>query len=115
MENKQKKYLLDILEATEHIAMFIENLITLEDYEANLLIKRGVERELEIIGEAMSRLLQIENNFPISNARRIVDLRNKVIHGYDKVDDEVIWGVIEKYLPILKTEIAELLNPTELK
>lgn len=110
MDNNVKKYLLDISEAIGHIELFTSGLSSLTDYENNLLIKRAVERELEIVGEAMNRLLQLDDAFPISSARRIVDLRNRVIHGYDKVDDNVIWGILKRYLPVLKAEIAQLQN-----
>jgi uncharacterized protein with HEPN domain len=53
-------------------------------YTENELLRSGVERKLEIIGEATGRILQIDPQFPITNARRIVDLRNRVIHAYDR-------------------------------
>ena len=54
------------------------------------------QKEIEIIGEAMSRILKLNPNIQIKNARKIVDTRNWVIHGYDKVDDVLIWGIISK-------------------
>lgn len=79
-------------------------------YKTNKLLKRGIEREFEIIGEAASRILKIDSNFPIEDARKIVDLRNWVIHGYDKIDDVIIWGIISKQLPILQKQIEALLK-----
>jgi uncharacterized protein with HEPN domain len=76
----------------------------------NKLLRRAVERELEIIGEATSKILKIDENIEISNARRIVDLRNWIIHGYDKVDDVVIWGIVSKDIPQLEKQITELLK-----
>lgn len=67
-----------------------------------------MERELEIIGEATNRILRLDENIDITNARRIVDLRNWVIHGYDKVDDVIIWGIISKDLPLLKEQVTQL-------
>jgi len=64
-----------------------------------------VERELEIIGEATNRILKIDGSIAISNARRIVDLRNRVIHAYDAVDDVIVWSIVVKSLPGLKQEI----------
>lgn len=52
----------------------------------------------------------MDEKVEIENARRIVDLRNRVIHGYDKVDDAVIWGILVRHLPRLKIEIASLLG-----
>ena len=84
----------------------IETLI----YKTNKLLKRAIERELEIIGEAAGRILKIDSSFPIENARKIVDLRNWVIHGYDIIDDIIIWGIISKQLPILKNQVEVLLK-----
>lgn len=73
-------------------------------YEQNKLLRRAVERELEIIGEAANHLLYIDPDIQIENGRRIVDLRNFVIHGYDKVDNAIIWGVVSKDLPNLSNK-----------
>jgi uncharacterized protein with HEPN domain len=73
-------------------------------------LRRGIEREIEIIGEATNRILKIDENIRIENARQIVDARNWVIHGYDKVDDVVIWGIVTIHLPKLKIEIEKLLD-----
>ena len=70
----------------------------------------AVERNLEIIGEAVNQILIREPGIAISNARRIVDTRNKIIHGYDEVQPEQIWSIIINYLPVLKTEVEKLLN-----
>ncbi|MDA3789735.1 MAG: DUF86 domain-containing protein [Desulfobacula sp.] len=80
------------------------------EYQNNKLLRRGVEREIEIIGEAMSRILKIDPTINIKNTRKIVDTRNWVIHGYDKVDDVVIWGIISKNLPELKKEVNHYLK-----
>jgi uncharacterized protein with HEPN domain len=52
----------------------------------------------------------LDSEFPIENARKIVDLRNWVIHGYDKIDDVIIWSVITRHIPILKEQIETLLE-----
>jgi uncharacterized protein with HEPN domain len=72
-------------------------------------LRRGVEREIEIIGEAMNRIMKIAPEIEIEHARQIVDARNWVIHGYDKVDDVVIWGIVSIHLPKLKKEIEDYL------
>ncbi len=54
--------------------------------------------------------MKINKDFPIENAGRIISLRNYVIHGYDKVDDVIIWGIISRDLPKLKNEVEKLLN-----
>ncbi len=80
------------------------------EYEHNKLLRRAVERELEIIGEAVKHLLELDSTIKIDNARRIVDLRNFVIHGYDKVDNVIIWGILSKDLPKLKQQVDELMS-----
>jgi uncharacterized protein with HEPN domain len=73
-------------------------------------LRRGIERELEIIGEATNRILKIDPNVAISDSRRIVDLRNWVIHGYDKVDDVIIWGILSRDIPLLKKQVNKLIK-----
>ena len=88
----------------------LENRRIFAEFEANKTKRRAVERELEIIGEAMNRLLKLNNNVPLSFARIIVDLRNKVIHAYDSIDETIIWRIVIKDIPILLSEVNELLN-----
>jgi uncharacterized protein with HEPN domain len=71
---------------------------------------RGVEREIEIIGEAVNRILKIDAKIQISNARKIVNLRNWVIHSYDNVDSILIWVIIHKDIPVLQLEVQHLLK-----
>lgn len=79
-------------------------------YRNNTLLKRATERNLEIIGEAVNRILSIEPDFPINNAKRIIGLRNQIIHAYDTISDENIWGIILHHLPNLKIEIENLIQ-----
>lgn len=79
-------------------------------YQQNKMLRRAVEREFEIIGEAMNLILKIDPDFPVRNGRRIVDLRNLIIHGYDKVDNVIIWGIISRDLPLLKIEVEKLIS-----
>jgi uncharacterized protein with HEPN domain len=106
MNEKVLKCLYDIKIAIDEINLFIETgPKDLEDYKKNFLFKRAIERNLEIIGEAINRTLKYDPDFPIDNARRIIGLRNQIIHGYDSVSDENIWGIITAHLPKLKAEI----------
>lgn len=74
--------------------------------------KRAVERHLEIVGEALNRILKRDPSFEdkIKNARSIVGLRNQVIHAYDNISDENIWSILINHLPKLKNEIIRLLK-----
>lgn len=107
---EEKKLLLDIVDCINSIDEHLENRRILEEYLSSKTKRRAVERELEIIGEAMSKLLKINPNIKISYSRIIVDLRNKVIHAYDSVDDILIWKIIMKDLPLLLSESNNLLN-----
>jgi len=108
MTDKVRKYLFDIIESVQSIETFIDG-IDFFQYQKNKMARRAVERELEIIGEAMNLLLKIDKNIEITSAKRIIGMRNRVIQGYDKIDDGVIWGTIKRHLPILKKEIKKLL------
>ncbi len=110
MKLEIKKYLFDIKTSIDSINEFIGEDKNFFEYQNNKMLRRAVEREIEIIGEAMSHLLKINPTITIENARKIVDTRNWVIHGYDKVDDVIIWGIISIHLPKLKSEIEELLK-----
>jgi len=110
MSIEENKLLTDILLAIDSIDDHLEGKRIFTEYKANKTKRRAVERELEIIGEAINKLLKITPDISISYARLIVDLRNKVIHAYDNVNDIVIWNVIMNHIPLLKTEISTLLN-----
>ncbi len=110
MKHDIRKYLYDIQTSINSIETFIGPKKNFFEYQENKLLKRAVEREIEIIGEAINRILNINPDVRIQNARRIVDTRNWVIHGYDRVDDVIIWGIVVNHLPKLKEEIARLLE-----
>ncbi len=110
MNIEEKKLLFDIKEAILSIDEHLEGRRIFVEFEANKTKRRAVERELEIIGEAMSRLLKLNPAIPLSFARLIVDLRNKVIHAYDSIDETIIWRIVIKDIPVLLLEVNELLN-----
>ena len=105
-----KKYLYDIQLSIDSIYEYLGDKRDFFAYEQNKQLRRAVERELEIIGEAVNHLLDLEPDIAIDNARRIVDLRNFVIHGYDKVDNVIIWGIINRDLPKLKKQVDDLMS-----
>ncbi|VAW28821.1 hypothetical protein MNBD_BACTEROID06-1368 [hydrothermal vent metagenome] len=83
---------------------------TFADYESNPMLQDTVERNIEIIGEAMSRLLKLDSKIKMANARRIVDGQNKIIHGYNDVENVQVWGIIINSLPTLKKEAKVFLK-----
>jgi len=80
------------------------------EFQNDLKTRKAVERNIEIIGEAMDRILKTNPEIQISDSRKIVDTRNRIIHGYDSVSVDIIWLIINRYLPVLEIEIKELLE-----
>ncbi|HCK98906.1 MAG TPA: antitoxin [Candidatus Marinimicrobia bacterium] len=111
MDNEILTWLFDIKLSIEEIeSYFSDGERKYELFINDLRTKRAVERNLEIIGEALKRILDKDDSIRITNARKIVDTRNRIIHGYDSVSDEIIWGIIVRHLPGLKKEINELMD-----
>ena len=105
-----RKYLFDIQISIESIFDYLGDRRDFNDFQNSKMLRRAIEREIEIIGEATSKILQLDAHFPINNACKIVDTRNWVIHGYDRVDEVVIWGIISNHLPSLLIEVKDLLK-----
>lgn len=111
MDNQIKSWLFDILNSINEIDGFLIDLPKdFEAFQKDLRTKRAVERNIEIIGEAMSRILKSEEELVITDSRKIVDVRNRIIHGYDSVSDDIIWGIVIKQLPALRIEVEKLLE-----
>lgn len=110
MENEILKYLFDIKVSIDSIDEYLGESKSFDSYLKDKMLRRAIEREFEIIGEAMSRIDKIDSSLQITAKRQIIGMRNRVIHGYDKIDNEIIWGVIVRHLPILKSEIKKILE-----
>jgi len=103
--------LIDIKFAIEEIDTYFEGSeFSFFKYKENLMLKRAVERDLEIIGEAINRIVKKDPTFEnkITDAKSIIGLRNQVIHAYDNISDENIWSILQIHLPKLKGEIEIL-------
>jgi len=111
MDNDIQSWLYDILTSIGEIESFFnQGEKIFENYQKDIKTKRAVERNIEIIGEAVKRILDTDEDVDLTNARRIVDTRNRIIHGYDTVSDDVIWGIIVRHLPKLKEEIEDMIK-----
>ena len=110
MDNEVKTWLKDIEQAISEINSFIPEIKNFKDFQKDLKTKRAVERNIEIIGEAMTRILKADPNINITDTRKIVDTRNRIIHGYDSVSEDILWGIIIRNLPTLDKEVKELLK-----
>ncbi len=111
MDERILKWLYDIKLCIDEIdSFFKEEEKDFFKYKNNVMLKRAVERNLEIIGEAVNRIITRDNSFTdkISNAKAIIGLRNQVIHAYDNISDENIWSILTNHLPKLKVEVDSL-------
>jgi uncharacterized protein with HEPN domain len=110
MVNNQKKLLVDILSCVVNIENYLVNFKDFDSYDRDLMVQDAVERNLITIGEAMKKLLGLAPAIPIANARRIVDARNKLTHGYDEIENVQVWSIVVNHLPMLKIDVTNLLN-----
>lgn len=111
MDRKLRKYLSDILSSIMEIESFMEG--RPREYSTfcnDILFRRGVERNMEIMGEAMNQALKINPSIPITASRKIVDTRNFVIRAYDSLKPDILWGIAINHMPLLKKEVEALLN-----
>jgi uncharacterized protein with HEPN domain len=112
MDERILKWLYDIKFCMDEIDnFFIGEEKNFFSYKQNLMRKRAVERNLEIIGEAVNRIITRDSSYveKVSNAKSIIGLRNHVIHSYDSVSDENIWSILINHLPKLKSEVENLI------
>jgi len=109
MQPKILKYILDIqsvIEEIETIKKLTGN--NFNSFNDQIILQRAIERDLEIIGEAVRKILEIEPNISISSAKNIIGLRNIISHAYDSVEPELLWGIIQHNIPQLSIEINQI-------
>jgi len=106
MDNEIKAWLFDILQSINEVESYFENKPKrFDDYLKDIKTKRAIERNIEIIGEAVNRILKKDKDFKLGNAQKIIGTRNRIIHGYDKISDDLIWSIVINHLTKLKEEI----------
>ena len=105
------KYLYDMQHAAASLAAFIEGR-TWSDYERNAMLRAAVERQFEIIGEALAQLAKRDPDMAarISEYQRVIAFRNVLIHGYAEVDNRLVWDLSQTRLPKLRQQVDELLQ-----
>ncbi|MBK9257977.1 MAG: DUF86 domain-containing protein [Saprospiraceae bacterium] len=109
MNNKINAWLEDILRSIEEIVDFLPEKQDFFEFQKDIKTKKAVERNIEIIGEAVNRITNYKNTkIEIQNAIQIIGTRNRIAHEYDNISDEVIWTIIVRELPKLKDEIIKL-------
>lgn len=110
MDRKIQKTLFDILRCIEEIESYFDSAPRRFDYyRENSLLRSAIHMNISIIGEATNRILKINPEILISNAKQIVGTRNYLIHGYDSLRLEMIWAIVVNDLPKLKQEVVALL------
>jgi uncharacterized protein with HEPN domain len=112
MRLEAKKYLFDIQRAASLLTEFTAGK-GFDAYQNNAMLRAAVEREFEIIGEALAQLAKLDASVAarITDHRRIISFRNILIHGYADVDDRLVWDIVESKLPVLRYEVEALLKP----
>ena len=111
MKLEAQKYLYDIQRAAGLLREFTDGKM-FADYEGDALLRSAVERQFEVIGEAMAQLARTDEPLAerISQYQRIIAFRNVLIHGYADVDDRLVWDVINTNLPRLIREVDAILE-----
>lgn len=104
-------YLYDVKRAIEEVeSYFIGYPMRYDVFEKDYLRRSAVERKAEIMGEAINRILKIQRDFPLPNARAIIDTRNRIIHGYDSVKPEFLWSLVIRHIPNLKNDVEQIIS-----
>lgn len=111
MPRDARAYLSDIIESCDAIAVALSG-IDLDAYEANRTLRSSVEREFTIIGEAMAAMARKTPDVfaLVTNARRIVDFRNQLIHDYPNVNNVLVWAIADRDVPVLRAECVGLMG-----
>jgi uncharacterized protein with HEPN domain len=111
MADELLKHLYDIREAASAIFRFIRGK-TFDDYEQDELLRSGIKRKFEIIGEALNRIRRDKPTIlgKIREHRNIMSFRNILAHGYDSIDNSIVWGIIEEELGQLLEDVERLIE-----
>lgn len=111
MDEYCRKYLEDVLTACKEVESFFESSPKIfEEFEKDILRQRAVERNVEIMGEAINQMLKIDSSIVLNNSKAIIATRNRVIHGYDSVTPEFLWSLVIRHIPLLKEDVEALLR-----
>jgi uncharacterized protein with HEPN domain len=110
MEKAVKTWLEDIKQSIDEIEEFLPEKRDFFEFKKDLKTRKAIERNIEIIGEAVRRILNVNPEVKLTNARKIVDTRNRIIHGYDSVSEDIIWAIVSNDLKKLRQEIIMLFD-----
>lgn len=111
MDEYIEKHLIDVLNAINEVESFFADRPKLfQEFQNDMLRQRAVERNIEIMGEAINRILKANPEFQLTNAKAIINTRNRLIHGHDSVTTEFLWSLIMKHIPALKNDVENILT-----
>ena len=110
MDEYSKKYLTDVLTACEEVESFFAGKKIFASFQTDILRQRAVERNVEIMGEAINQLLKHDSTIELPNAKAIIGTRNRVIHAYDNVTPEFLWSLVINHIPKLHQDVKRLLE-----
>ena len=110
MDEYSKKYLMDVLVACEEVESFFGGKKIFASFQTDILRQRAVERNVEIMGEAINQLLKHDPTIVLPNAKAIIGTRNRVIHAYDNVTPEFLWSLVINHIPKLHQDVVGLLK-----
>lgn len=114
MDDQLNKYLQDMLQAISEIEMAEDRFGRQYDiFENDVIFRKFVERNIEILGEAMNRILKIYPDIKITSARKVVDTRNYVIHAYDSLKPDILWAIVINHIPRLKDDIMQIIESSK--
>lgn len=109
MTRQANKFLFDIQAAINAVGSFMEGM-SFDQYVNDLKTKSAVERQLGIIGEAINKFAKENSDIELSYAKEIINLKNRIVHAYDAIDDSIICAIYIKHMPLLKKEIEKLIS-----
>jgi uncharacterized protein with HEPN domain len=110
MNVRIKSSLLVIYQSIDEIFIFLGARRNFSEYHSDIKTNKAVERNLEITGEAVYRILKEAPDFLLDQAKNIVGTRNRIIHSYDNISDEVLWTIVVRDLPKLEVQVEQLLS-----
>ena len=104
------KHLQDVLDAINDLeSCFVDFPNRFDLFEKDIMRRCVVERKTEIMGEAINRIRKKDPSFEIPNAKEVINTRNRIIHGYDSVETEFLWGLVVRHIPELKKDIERII------
>ncbi|MCW3103588.1 MAG: hypothetical protein JWO09_2028 [Bacteroidetes bacterium] len=114
MTEEELKYLVDVQIFIDELIEIVGDNKRFEKFDSNLIVRRAIERQFELIGEAIKNFKKTNTETEISHSKEIIGLRNRIVHAYDSIDYATLWGIIINHIPKLKAEIEEMIKKNDI-